>query len=775
MNIKNYKLSFLILSFNLLFSTIYAQVDDNSQIKKIKDKFGNFYSNTAQQKVFLHINKSSYNTGEIIWFKAYLLNAVNHIPDTISTNLYVEILNKNKRLIDKKLLKLKNGFTNGDFYFSDTIESGEYQIRAYTNLMKNIGSHYFYSQTIYINNPKVKYFNKPLYKVAKKIKKKLHNISIQFFPEGGSFVENMEAKLAIKAVNMLGNGVDIEGYIEDNKGNKISSFKTDSNGIGVLLFKPETYKKYRAIAINKKGKKQKFKLQAAIKKGYTMLTKIDKNKINVKIKSNLYFAEDKIAKTVIIIGQTRGKIYYSKAKLIEKDSVEFIIDKSTFPVGVTHLSLFNGRGQLFCERLVYIENNKKLLISILQEKKQYKPKDKIEFKIRVTDKKGNPVKTNLSLSVYKSSDTKETPTDINNYLQFQSDLYFSNKLNTNIDLDNMMITQKWKKFNWDSILVKNPVKIKYKRENKIEINGHVTRELIKFNSSDVLVQLTIMSEYNDVYKTTTNKHGKYHFENIDYNDTIEIKLESKFEGYKKKGIIHYKEKKLPEIIFNVLNVSNLEFYAKRIKKKRKKKYNPVDINTDGRMRLHQRADQTIVLKEGMHYSSIADVLSGKVPGLTIGENGANMRGNSSPLFLVDGVPTSFDTAQSINPSTIEFIEILKSPGNLGVYGSRASAGVIAIYTRRGYNFTRGELNLKIQGYYSAKKFNVPKYDKEKNKKVEDNRKNIYWNPSIKTNDKGEAKVSFYGSDISGKYKISIMGVSYKGLSGSAKKYLFIEK
>ena len=113
-------------------------------------------------------------------------------------------------------------------------------------------------------------------------------------------------------------------------------------------------------------------------------------------------------------------------------------------------------------------------------------------------------------------------------------------------------------------------------------------------------------------------------------------------------------------------------------------------------------------------SNLANSMQGRVAGLNVmsasGTPGAgllvNVRGNNSPLYVVDGIPllsesnsglsTSFDlqgqnvgsgqtlsSVSDINPNDIESIEVLKDASAAAIYGARAANGVILITTKRG--------------------------------------------------------------------------------------------
>jgi TonB-dependent starch-binding outer membrane protein SusC len=110
-------------------------------------------------------------------------------------------------------------------------------------------------------------------------------------------------------------------------------------------------------------------------------------------------------------------------------------------------------------------------------------------------------------------------------------------------------------------------------------------------------------------------------------------------------------------------------------------------------------------------SDLQGMLKGQVAGLyvTIGSSrpGGNsnvlMRGrnsilaNSEPLYVVDGIPV--ESINEINVNDIETISVLKDPSAQGIYGARASNGVILITTKRGAD-NKGKVNVSYESYIS---------------------------------------------------------------------------
>ncbi|MBN8652724.1 MAG: SusC/RagA family TonB-linked outer membrane protein [Cytophagales bacterium] len=104
------------------------------------------------------------------------------------------------------------------------------------------------------------------------------------------------------------------------------------------------------------------------------------------------------------------------------------------------------------------------------------------------------------------------------------------------------------------------------------------------------------------------------------------------------------------------------------------------------------------------------LLQGKVPGLSIYNRGGNpnssatfrLRGistigsNSQPLIVIDGVLGA--SLDNVDPNDIESINVLKDGSAAAIYGSRGSAGVILVTTKRGKS---GKATVDYNGYVAA--------------------------------------------------------------------------
>lgn len=103
-------------------------------------------------------------------------------------------------------------------------------------------------------------------------------------------------------------------------------------------------------------------------------------------------------------------------------------------------------------------------------------------------------------------------------------------------------------------------------------------------------------------------------------------------------------------------------------------------------------------------------MQGQVPGLMVLSNSGEpstsasmtIRGTNSinsgtePLYILDGAAISASDFNTINPSDIESLTVLRDASSTSIYGARAANGVIVITTKRGRQTDRPSINYRMQ-------------------------------------------------------------------------------
>ncbi len=110
-------------------------------------------------------------------------------------------------------------------------------------------------------------------------------------------------------------------------------------------------------------------------------------------------------------------------------------------------------------------------------------------------------------------------------------------------------------------------------------------------------------------------------------------------------------------------------------------------------------------------SSALDALQGQVAGLSIlsysgvaGDNAVSMQlhgvgslgSGTSPLYVIDGIPSSSRSVMAMNPNDIESISVLKDASATSIYGSRAANGVVYISTKSGSYNEKASVTVRSQ-------------------------------------------------------------------------------
>lgn len=788
--------SWLSLSFIVTLMVTAGFGDEDSEFRRINIALEKFSIVYPQQKVYLHLDKTAYKAGEMIWVKAYILNGLNHLPDTISTNLYVELISPFESRVEIKRFQMFNGFGVGDFQLSDTLPEGLYQIRAYTNWMQNFDEAFYFNRNFPLTNPGyVKLISPKQARVNQKVlenrQKKADETDLQFLPEGGVLVDDLLSTVAFKAVNELGKGVELKGSIVDENGTEITPFETFFKGIGRFILTPKKGKKYFAVA--KSGDNNlRVPLPQSMETGLVMHVENSAKSLTITLQTNKPSTNDRSANEILLVGQIGGKIYYHHMLVLEKNSAEVTLDKAYFPSGIMQITAFSGRGMPLAERLVYNNRLDYMMINMTATDTSVAEGTKLLLTFSVTDPARNPLPANMSLSVTREKSSVPAinndnivsslllSSDLKGFIEDPYEYFIDNTPFRQQALDNLMLTNGWRRFDWAKILDDEYPEIKYHEERGIAIFGQITHDFFSLPLKNIKVQLSILSSYNDVFTQNTNDKGYFLFENMVYYDTVKVKIEAWRQTGRRNLLIVLPADKINEIRkfqgdFSLVTESERDNKAYRIEryeetkialeKERKEK-------EENRNELHDIYSEPDFILPSSEFPKgsrdIVDVMRGRIPGVNIYGNqiiirGPNtLTGSNQPLFLIDGVPTrDIDAIRSIPVDEIDRVEVLKGPSS-AIYGMRGANGVIAIYTKRGQFMKRGVIEFEMLGYSTPRNFYQPKYVPETEP---ESNYTLFWQPLIVTNEKGTASVLLDKPAIKGEYRFTVEGVSYLGHVG----------
>ncbi len=774
---------------------------EETPLEKLLKQLVKITDNYPQEKIHLHLDKPYYAIGEEMWFKAYVVTAEKKEPSLLSNVLYIDLINDKNEVAKKAKLEVINGYANGNINLIDSLTTGIYRIRAYTNYMRNYDASFFFEKTINIVNV----LDKDIVKFKKENPLEL---SLKFFPEGGKLVTGIRSKVGIKALSSDGLGLNLSGYIVNKSKVKVAEFTTEFAGMGVFAFTPLPEEKYTAIVQLENGITKEFDVPKVEENGYVFSINHTESELTIRISLSSKLVD---GKELYVVGQANGKSYASFASKIDNSSVIAKLDKKLFPTGIVHFTLFDQLLNPISERLIFVNHNDSVKINIVNKSLANLIKKKAEFNVAITDINNEAIEGNYSIAVTDMDlvklDENEETTILSNLL-LTSDLkgfiekpnYYFNTKNPDREkhLDNLLLTQGWSRFVWKDINNQAEPTITFRPEQSLEISGKIFNQYNKpltnakvslFSTTPGLIlKLDTISDIkgNFVFDRLDLPYSaSFIFQATDRKKSKDVKItineppivnKSTFYGlsYTIEPYIENSKKMFQEMIkYNMMNSSIL---LNTVEIKSKSVLKPL-LNVPNSANASGAADQVITEKMLVGAINIYSIFY-KTPGVIV-RNGLiyGVRGRTSMssaqkpmLLIVDGVILPPDFLPDINPMDIAGIEVLSSAYNSAVYGDDGAGGVIHITNKKG-GIGKGAAatnTAKVSnvGFNVIKEFYSPDYDDPKtNQQFQDLRSTIYWNPKLITDKSGTANFDYFNASTPGNYRITIEGIDAFGNIG----------
>lgn len=791
---KNFFLAFLILLAGA-FCSFSAFSDKNNFLTAIVNSFKAYINQANQRKIYLHSDKSYYISGETIWFKAYIREANTLLPQSAGEVLHVNVYDKKGKLIIENNFYVENSVCQGSIDMPDTLSTGEYTIAAYTNWSRNFGQDLFFKKVIPVYN----LFMQPkATQVEKDIEK---GVDVQFFPESGDLVYGIESTVAFKAINPDGLGEHIQGFVLNQENQKVASFASLHGGMGSFTFKPVAGQVYQAAIINNNQDTMRFSLPEPKESGIVLsVNNQEKDLLKVSIQSSLPQQAEEYA----LVAQSGGEIVYKQLFSLKDGAAFFEIPAKEFKTGIANLTLFNQSLQPLGERLFFVDKGDYMKFAIQQQKKTYAPREKVELEVSPTDKDGNLVAANFSIAVIPA--TKQAYFSVDNsadniisHLLLSSELkgyienpiyYFSGDKNASKALDNLLLTQGWRRYEWHKILAGTP-QLPYAIENSLGIKGRLINTKNNQPVAQKLVTLSVTGEKYNFQYTNTDKEGFFYFEDVTNNkNEIIIQTTNPYEEGIKIELFENEPKEslawnIPNLLYQ--SVQDADFLKKEKKIRAiQNSYRAAISEYVRKKEITDPYNDVIEINDYIQFPNMVEIIREIVPGVIIRKKkdrykmrllnrDSKLYYKHEPFYVVDGIPV-FDNRIVLNMDTAEVktIEVLRSTDRLEDYGPLALGGAIIVHTRNG-NFIApnlsGSLRTTYKGFTPQKEFYSPKYEvKNKSITIPDFRNTIYWNPQVKVREDGKAQVSFYTSDEINAFEIVVEGISADGKPGYAKAF-----
>ena len=466
-----------------------------------------------QEKVYLHFDNTSYYVGETIWFKAYVVRADNLTPLTENTILHVQLVNQEGAILDSRKLKVVDGRCHGDFPLRSNYYAGFYEVRAYTEYMLNFGI----IQQSYEEDVSAFFFNEdycrrffqengtlfsrvfPVYNAPKKAgnykelqmqkrpyttnrnlayKKKGEGITMLFFPEGGHLVQGLNSRVAFEIRGEEGQYLKVNGQVRDGNGKVVATFSTTHRGKGEFALHPLGDDNYKAVFRHRR-KRYSFDLPKANQEGWVMAVDAHaKENVRINILKSEHAPDTELGLSVIC----RGKpCLFEPVSFSSVGSFSLDIPAGLLPDGVCQATLFDVNGHILAERLFFVMNKTSApLMTVEGVKKDLRPYEKVELDFMQNDWAN--LDFSLSVSDRRNREKNYTNENILTNLLLSSDLYgfieapeyyFDGNGDRHHEMDLLMLTQGWRRYEWPVMAGVLPFELPYKREKDLRLSGRI--------------------------------------------------------------------------------------------------------------------------------------------------------------------------------------------------------------------------------------------------------------------------------------------------------------
>jgi hypothetical protein len=753
-------------------STLFSQ-NPNPAYKSLVGQFESSAKNNAREMIYIQTSKGVYETSEDVWFKAYMLNAQYLAPSLLSKTLYVQLLNESTRkAVWEGKYEINNGFADGQFYLQDSLPDGNYLLSAFTQ------------HSLLANNEELKAVRRII--IKKEVKPQLAAVPdtsakpdtkqpIQFatFPEGGNLIDGIESKLAFKAVGSNGLPVEVEGtLLEDSM--PLVKFKSSHAGMGKLSFTPLIGKKYQ-IQLSNAITDSVFFLPQVLTQGITLqLTKRDKEFMEFRVSQSPTLPQ----RTIYLRAQLRGIVcFMGTANLSRELNIKIPIKEFPFQ-GIAEFTLFNDSLLPVAERLVYVNPEKKLTVEAQLDKERYPTRGKALLRIKVTDDNGQPVVANLGVNVYdKLYRNADDPVNILSHCNLSSQLkgkiynpayYFDTKNKDREDaLDLLLLTQGWRRYVWaEEALQANKGKNQTVVFDSIKGKVFATKRTKQAKGVQQFVEVSNPGKNIRSYLIAADSTGIFKVAPIHLSawqgDYVYLKPRAN-EEFKPRINIEEPFDTINEVIkLKAINYPLSSIIAQ-------KPDNSINPLVEGRGTI-KLAEVTV---KGRGTTTFRDKYLGYLDSIAKSEAtldyvciGGTL---NCPFHKLD---------RSKKPVHKKTYNVKLGPNGeaLGPNWNHYYyfGDVDRVYINPSLDFTEKELlemnNLsRIRAYQIHHEFYEPKYDNVDllNLPIPDSRNTLLWKPMIVTNEKGEASLEFFCSDINTGFVGIIEGVSGKGLLGTS--------
>ena len=619
-----------------------------------------------------------------------------------------------------------------------------------------------------------------------------NDFDVKFFPEGGALLSIPHQNVAFKAQGADGFSKEVEGFLFNSKGDTLTNFRSEHNGMGIFTMNPVNNETYYVTVRTNDSITKRFDLPAIEPKGISIAMSHYKQEIRYEIQKT---EATEWPQKLFLLAHTRGKLAILQP--INPKRTFGKMNDSLFTEGITHFMLIDEQGNALSERLIFVPDHKPNQWQITADQPTYGKREKVSLQIAAKDNEGNPVEGTFSVSITdrKSIQPDSLADNILSNLLLTSDLkgyvedpayyFLIQDARTLRSIDYLMMTHGWRRHKMENVLRTPSLNF----TNYIEKGQTISGRIMGFFGANVKKGpiCVLAPKYNIIATTETDEKGQF-IVNTSFRDSttflVQARTKKGFAGvdilmdppqypvathkapyfngattFMEDYLMNTRDQYYMEGGMRVYNLKEVTVTAKRERPSSKSIYTG-GINT-----------YTVEEDRLQGYGQTAFDAASRLPSVTI-TNGSeiHIRNNSEPaIIVIDDIvyEDASDILKDIQVSDMSSISLLRGADAV-ILGPRASGGAVVITLKDPRNLparpAQGIITYTPLGYSESVEFYHPTYDtpEKKNAQRSDFRSTVYWNPELRLDAEGKATIEYYTPDSTAPEDIIIEGVDKNG-------------
>lgn len=727
-----------------------------------------------REYVTCHVGRNTYISGEPIFYKALCRS---NLPDKrlLSEVLYIELIDINEKSLIAQVLQVDNNTASSVVNIPDTLATGLYFLKGYTQWMKNFDESSFSSTPIFVYN---QYDDEAL--------QALSVFKLSFEPEiciqGGKMISDLPVKVLVRVPGLFGRKLEIsleEGYLLKS----VQKVVTNPEGEAEFIFIPKMGMNYRLTVTDSIHGSASIALPPVEYSGYSMnLLSSGKENFLIKITGSNVPPEP-LKLCIFADGTVLSEMMLQPEQLDHEMYLQYPAHQDYFEIRLQNL-----RGEILIRQPVFIPPAD--IIRPDKQSNRYTTREEITIPLNLKELSLQQ-KSGVSVSVNRLLFDKNESGMSDSNMNYCSEVALQEQ---NI----RFILPRY----YPGPLYNSHANIQYPAEDMgLLFTGRITPGPGTLVMQNYMVMLVVKDTMGSVVAATTdslgcfsmllNECGNKEGQLILFSDGVSLikdnKLELDEKFFYRSSRMNNQNRLIREQDSGFIKVMQDEAQRVLIQKAFGNNNTGTDLSLSGSTCSVERfyGEPEITVYPGIffflpNFEEIAREILPRVRykytkdecELLVYHTEDNTH-SYHPVVFIDGIYISdYRLLYEMNSDDIQRIEI---QSGLRVSGQLLYDGLLSIFTTPKYKAGKARkdanINYSIPGYVNVNSEYSPDIEAVlKNPKIPVFANQLYWNPLLLPDENGTAEIRFTTSDEEGEYVIEIMGITTDGIPVQYRKH-----